>query len=214
MQDVSHLFEILREINSLTTYITDNHNTDILTTENYKIISASDPSKIMKCFDNGWTLYGQCSCRMDSCQKCCELNTWKMLTTSNKIKAKIIGFSVPEQKIIILEIFHDFIDKQNRLNAIYEKYGKPQEIYDKLDKIYEEKTKPKINTNNQKKEEQIYINFLEQDDGQNPILTQQPMQICKTVRKARGKTWKTTRGGNTEAAAKSHRTLYESLPKF
>lgn len=154
MQDVSHLFEILREINSLTTYITDNHNTDILTTENYKIISASDPSKIMKCFDNGWTLYGQCSCRMDSCQKCCELNTWKMLTTSNKIKAKIIGFSVPEQKIIILEIFHDFIDKQNRLNTIYEKYGTSQQIYDKLDKIYEEKTKPKINTNNQKKEEQ------------------------------------------------------------
>lgn len=139
----THFFEILHEINSLTTDIA-HYNKDLITLENYNIISRIDPSKLQNCFVDGcWKISYEHECRMGSCQKCCELNTWKMLTNSNKIKPKTISLSVPEQKTIILEMFHDFIDKQNRLNTIYDNYGTSQQIYDHLATMYETKTKTK-----------------------------------------------------------------------
>jgi hypothetical protein len=139
----THFFEILREINSLTTDIA-NYNKDLITLENYNIISRIDPSKLRNCFVDGyWKISYEHKCQLNLCQYCCELNTWDLLVKSNEIIGKIIDFSIPEQKIIILEMFHDFIDKQNRLNTIYDNYGTSQQIYDHLATMYETKTKTK-----------------------------------------------------------------------
>jgi hypothetical protein len=55
-------------------------------------------------------------------------------------------------KIMILEVFHDYIDKQNRLKYIYEKYGTSDQIYETLNKMYE----AKLNKLETPKSEKVY----------------------------------------------------------
>jgi hypothetical protein len=151
--DDKHLFDILNEIAVLEEYC--DRNKSIFTPENYKIIQEHDPKKFTI---NNRT--GQIDETTDYCKRV--KNIWILTRRNGHKNLKGIPFNHPIFKVQMLELFHDYIDKQNRLKYIYETYGTADQIHETLNKNYEvrlnklEKPKPETPIPETPKPETVY----------------------------------------------------------
>ena len=115
------LFNVLEELDEIIIYCDAFKN--ICSPENYNIIQQTPTNKI----HSMW-----CEIRNIALALHGKYNSHHKLYEQFSNQGSIV-----KQKIMILEVFHNYTNKQNRLNYINKTYGTMEEIFGQLNKIYE-----------------------------------------------------------------------------